>query len=160
MSLVVSDTTPLDYLILIGHIDVLPRLFGKLLVPPAVIHEMQHPKAPSAVSAWAGNLPPWIEVKSPRTDLRLGIGAGEDEVISLAVELGDATLLVDDVRARTAAKSRGLLTIGTLAIFDRADEAKLLDFEEVILRLKATSFHLEDTLLDPLLAKARARKSG
>ena len=160
MSLVVSDTTPLNYLILIGHIDVLPRLFGKLLVPPAVIHEMQHPKAPSAVSAWAGNLPPWIEVKSPRTDLRLGIGAGEDEVISLAVELGDATLLVDDVRARTAAKSRGLLTIGTLAIFDRADEAKLLDFEEVILRLKATSFHLEDTLLDPLLAKARARKSG
>ena len=35
MSLVVSDTTPLNYLILIGHIDVLPRLFGKLLVPPA-----------------------------------------------------------------------------------------------------------------------------
>ncbi len=160
MSLVVSDTTPLNYLILIGHIDVLPRLFGELLVPPAVIHEMQHPKAPSAVSAWAANLPPWIEVKAPLTDLHLGIGAGEDEAISLAVELGDATLLADDVRARSAAKSRGLLTIGTLAILDRADEAKVLDFEAAILRLQATSFHLDDALLQTLLARVRARNSA
>jgi predicted nucleic acid-binding protein len=160
VSLVVSDTTPLNYLILIGHIDVLPRLFGELLVPPAVIHEMQHPKAPSAVSAWAANLPPWIEVKAPLTDLHLGIGAGEDEAISLAVELGDATLLADDVRARSAAKSRGLLTIGTLAILDRADEAKVLDFEAAILRLQATSFHLDDALLQTLLARVRARNSA
>ncbi len=160
MSLVVSDTTPLNYLILIGHIDVLPRLFGKLLVPPAVIHEMQHPKAPSAVSTWARKLPTWIEVKAPLTGISTsGIGAGEDEAISLAVELGDATLLVDDVRARTVAKSRGLLTIGTLAILDRAGEAKWLDFEMAISKLKATSFHLEDALLQPLLTRARARES-
>ena len=43
MSLVVSDTTPFNYLILIGHIDVLPRLFGKLLVPPAVIRARKRP---------------------------------------------------------------------------------------------------------------------
>lgn len=159
MTLVVSDTTPLNYLVLIGHIDVLPRLFGNLLVPPAVIHEMRHPKAPSAVSAWAGNLPSWIEVKAPLTDLHLGIGAGEDEAISLAVELG-ATLLMDDVRARIAARSRGLLTIGTLAILDLADEAELLDFETAILRLKATSFHLDDALLQPLLIRSRARKGA
>ena len=80
MSLVVSDTTPLNYLILIGHVDVLPRLFGKLLVPPTVIHEMRHPKAPAAVARWAARLPAWIEVKAPQTDLHLGRGAGaEDE---------------------------------------------------------------------------------
>ena len=44
MSVVVSDTTPLNYLILLGHIEILPQLFGKLLVPPAVIREMQHPQ--------------------------------------------------------------------------------------------------------------------
>ncbi len=37
VSLVVSDTTPLNYLILIGHIDVLPKLFGSLFIPPAVV---------------------------------------------------------------------------------------------------------------------------
>ena len=62
MSLVVSDTTPLNYLILIGHVEVLPRLFGTLLVPPAVIQEMHHPKTPPEVAAWARHLPSWLEV--------------------------------------------------------------------------------------------------
>ena len=160
MSLVISDTTPLNYLILIGHIDVLPGLFGKLLVPPAVIHEMQHSKAPAAVSAWANDLPSWIEVKAPHTDLHLGIGAGEDEAISLAVELGDASLLMDDLKAKAAAKSRGLRTIGTITILDLADEAGLLDFEAAISLLKASTFHLEESLLRPMLARVRARKNA
>ena len=158
MSLVVSDTTPLNYLILIGHVDVLPRLFGKLLVPPAVIHEMRHPKAPAAVAVWAANLPEWIEVKAPHTDLQLGVGAGEDEAISLAVELGDAAILMDDKKARVVAEGRGLLTIGTIAILDLADEAGLLDFELAISRLQSTTFHVEDALLKPVLAKVSARK--
>ena len=160
MSLVVSDTTPLNYLILIGHFDVLPRLFGKLLVPPAVIHEMRNPKAPAGVAAWAGSLPAWIEVKAPHTDLHLGVGAGEDEAISLAVELGDAAILIDDRKARTVAQSHGLLTIGTIRILDLADEAGLLDFESSISRLQATTFHVEETLLEPVRAKVRARKGA
>ena len=104
MSLVVSDTTPLNYLILIGQIDVLPLLFGTLLVPPAVIHEMEHPKAPADVARWARNLPAWIEVKAPLKDLHLGIGAGEDEAISLAVELGDAAILMDDKKPEPSLK--------------------------------------------------------
>ena len=158
MSPVVSDTSPLNYLILIGHIDVLPRLFGKLLVPPAVIHEMRHPKAPEAVAVWAANLPEWIEVKAPHTDLHLGVGAGEDEAISLAVELGDAAILMDDKKARAVAEGRGLLPIGTIAILDLADEAGLLDFGPAISRLQATTFHVEDSLLRPVLAKVSARK--
>jgi len=94
VSLVVSDTTPLNYLILIGHVEVLPRLFGTLLVPPAVIQEMHHPKTPPEVAAWARHLPSWLEVKAPHTDLHVGIGAGEDEAIALAVELGNATVLM------------------------------------------------------------------
>jgi len=158
MSLIVSDTTPLNYLILTGHIDVLPRLFGKLLVPPAVIHEMRHPKAPAAVAVWTAALPSWIEVKAPHTDLHLGLGASEDEAISLAVELRDAAILMDDRKARAASESRGLLTIGTVAILDLADEAGLLDFESAISRLQPTTFHVEAALLQPVLARVRARK--
>jgi predicted nucleic acid-binding protein len=157
VSWVVSDTTPLNYLILIGHVDVLPNLFGKLLIPPAVIREMRHPKAPAAVAVWTSRLPAWIEVKAPQIDLRLGIGAGEDEAISLAVELG-AALLLDDKKARAAAEGRGLLTIGTIAILDLADETGLLDFDQAISQLRMTTFHVEDALLQPVLAKVRARK--
>jgi predicted nucleic acid-binding protein len=159
VSVVVSDTTPLNYLILIGKVEVLPRLFGRVLVPPAVIKELKHPKTPLLVATWADNLPSWIEVTSPRTDLHLGIGAGEDEAIALAVEQGNVTILVDDLKARAAARSRGLPTLRTLTILSLADEAGLLDFESAISRLRSTSFYVDDALLENILVAVRARKN-
>jgi predicted nucleic acid-binding protein len=44
--IVVSDTSPLNYLVLIGADQVLPSLFGQVLTPPEVLAEMQHAKAP------------------------------------------------------------------------------------------------------------------
>jgi len=159
VNIVVSDTTPLNYLILIGEISVLPLLFEKVFVPPAVIQEMKHPRAPVAVSLWASSLPAWVEIRAPRTELDQWIGKGENEAISLALELPGATLLVDDMKAKTEAENRGLVTLGTLAILDLADGAGLLDFESAIARLKATSFYLENSVLESMLAKVRARKS-
>ena len=50
--IVVSDTSPLNYLVLIEHSRVLPLLFGRVIAPPAVIAELQHPGAPAVVRAW------------------------------------------------------------------------------------------------------------
>jgi hypothetical protein len=44
------------------------------------------------------------------------------------------------------------LTIGTITILDLADESGLLDFEQALLRLLATNFHVEDALLKPVRA--------
>jgi predicted nucleic acid-binding protein len=55
--IVVSDTSPLNYLVLIGADQVLPSLFGQVLTPPEVLVEMQHAKAPPQVSAWAQQPP-------------------------------------------------------------------------------------------------------
>ncbi len=158
MSVVVSDTTPLNYLILLGHTEVLPRLFGKLLIPPAVIREMQHAKTPRAVFAWTTQLPAWVEIRAPVSDMNLQPGAGKNEAISLAAELPGSALLVDDRKARVEAEVRGILTIGTITILDLADEAGLLDFEIAVQGLRATTFHAEETLLTAVLDKVRARK--
>ena len=53
--LAVSDTSPLNYLALVGAIDILPALFTRIVVPPAVISELQHPNTPTAVKAWLAN---------------------------------------------------------------------------------------------------------
>ena len=127
-------------------------------MPPAVIKELNHPKTPPLVAAWAGHLPSWIEVTPPRTDLHLGIGAGEDEAIALAVEQGNITILVDDLKARAAARSRGLPTLRTLTILSLAAEAGLLDFESAISGLRNTSFYVDDALLENIRASVRARK--
>jgi len=50
MAVVVSDTTPLHYLILIGQDSVLEKLYGQVIVPPAVLQELGHPAAPPAIS--------------------------------------------------------------------------------------------------------------
>jgi predicted nucleic acid-binding protein len=42
--IVVADTSPLNYLVLIDEIDLLPAIFGKVLLPQAVFLELQHPK--------------------------------------------------------------------------------------------------------------------
>jgi predicted nucleic acid-binding protein len=43
---VIADTSPLNYLILVGHADVLPELYGEVVIPPAVLRELQHFNAP------------------------------------------------------------------------------------------------------------------
>ena len=50
--IVVSDTSPLNYLILVGCIDVLPQVFGQVYVPSSVIIELGHPRSPEPVRTW------------------------------------------------------------------------------------------------------------
>ena len=159
MSVVVSDTTPLNYLILIGNVDVLPRLFDQVLIPPAVIRELSHPNTPAPVVAWTRNLPEWVEVRAPLTDLHLGIDAGESEAISLAVELGIA-VLIDERAGRLVAEQRGVLVLGTLAVLNNADAKGWLEFETAVSRLRATNFRFSETVLESIRAKVRARKQS
>ena len=62
MRLVVADTGPLNYLLLIDAIDLLPKLFEKIFVPAAVHRELTHPAAPEPVRRWATRVPQWLEI--------------------------------------------------------------------------------------------------
>lgn len=55
--IVVADTSPLNYLVLIDEIDLLPALFGRVLLPQAAFHELQHAKTPPKVQQWIVHLP-------------------------------------------------------------------------------------------------------
>ena len=50
--LVVSDASPLRYLVLINHIGLLPTLFGRVIVPPAVVDELTHANSPEIVRSF------------------------------------------------------------------------------------------------------------
>lgn len=47
--IVVSDTSPLNYLVFIQAIDLLPQLFGRVVTAPAVMGELSHASSPAAV---------------------------------------------------------------------------------------------------------------
>lgn len=65
MSVVVSDTSPLHYLLLCGAESILPRLFRQVLIPPIVFRELQQVNTPALVCQWAASLPAWVAVLSP-----------------------------------------------------------------------------------------------
>ena len=75
MPIVVADTGPINYLILIGHIDVLPVLFEKVILPSAVRGELTEPHAPVAVQNWIAAAPGWLEVRQAtfRERCRFGV---------------------------------------------------------------------------------------
>lgn len=105
---VVADTTPLNYLILIGQTEVLRELFDEVMIPEAVLAELRHPKAPAAVANWLLNLPAWLTAeKVARVDQSIQLGLGETEAISLAVERQIPIVLMDERRGRAAAEVRG-----------------------------------------------------
>lgn len=60
---VISDTTPLHYLVLIGHAGILSVLFGKVVIPAAVASELQRPQTPEVVRAWMASPLPWLETR-------------------------------------------------------------------------------------------------
>jgi predicted nucleic acid-binding protein len=113
--IVVSDTSPLNYLVLIEAIDILPELFGQVHVPPAVMQELQHPRTPEAVKDWAQSPPQWLSIRaaSVATSPDGRLDPGEAEAIALALELRAGAILIDEKRGRRAAKDHGL----TLPLF-------------------------------------------
>ena len=155
--IVVADTTPLNYLVLIGHIGILPKLFDQILVPRAVVLELRHPDAPIEVRDWIAKPPKWLNVRRiVRVEPALEyLGAGEQQAITLALRAGVDAILIDERVARREAKQRNLSIIGTLAILDEADRHNLLNFNDAIHRLHHTSFRISPSLLRGFVQRRR-----
>lgn len=158
--IVVSDTSPLNYLILIKQDTVLPTLFTTVVTTPQVLEELLAAKAPVAVRAWASAPPKWLELREARTlDPTIQLGKGETSAISLALELRDQhpqlRLLIDERAGRDSARSRGLETAGTLTVLAQASRSRLLDLPSAIESLRSTLFHISEALVQAVLQADR-----
>ncbi|SRR5712691_3294670 len=160
--LVVADTSPINYLVLLEHTALLPALYTRILLPPAVVTELQDPEAPEEVRVWVADLPAWCEVRQPvplgETETLAHLGAGEREAILLAQELQADFLLIDEEDGRQAARSRALTVTGTLGVLERAAERGLLDLPSTLSQLLTTTFRVRDELIQGMLARDAARK--
>ncbi len=153
---VVSDTSPLNYLVLIGCHDVLPALFGRVLTAPAVIAEMRHQRSPQVVQAWAAAPPAWLEVQTPaRVERVPTLGKGEAEAISLALQVRADAVLIDERAATAAARNFGLFVTGTLGVLSIAHEKSLLEIESAVSELQRTSFRASDAVYRSVVDQAK-----
>jgi predicted nucleic acid-binding protein len=160
VTVVVSDTSPLHYLILCHAEVILPKLFSQVVIPPAVFQELQHPHTPAIVRTWAETLPPWIRRQSPTTlDPTLDIDRGELEAICLAREIRADAILMDDKRGREVARRCGLQVTGTIGLLELAGTRQLIRFSDAIRQLQLTSARLDPELVQAALERDRVRRA-
>jgi predicted nucleic acid-binding protein len=162
---VVADSSPLHYLILIDVVQTLPELFGEVLIPEAVFRELQNPGTPSVVANWLSHRPAWLRVERVAESLqdeRLNkLGEGERDAIALSLARGlDVLLLIDEGRGRREAALRQIPFMGMLGVLDRAAARGLLDLPAAVERLLQTNFRIAPHLLKTLLDDDTQRKQS
>lgn len=149
--IVVADTGPLHYLILLNHAELLHRFYDEVVVPDAVAIELSLPSAPKAVRDWVSRAPPWLSVVAVEADRMQEVtdqlDLGERAAIALAGAIHADLLLIDEAAGRAEAKRRNLRVTGTLGVLRTAAERGLVHVPDLIARLKATSFYADDALL-------------
>ena len=156
--IVVSDTSPLNYLVLIQAIDVLPRLFRDIHAPTTVLRELQHSHAPEAVKRWALSPPAWLHVSMPAS-IPPAVGLldpGEAAALALAKELGAAAILIDEKKGRRVAKEQGFTTMGTITVLELASQQGLINLNSAFDALARTSFLIAKSLMDAALQRDAA----
>jgi predicted nucleic acid-binding protein len=150
--IVVSDTSPLNYLVLIRAEHLLPVLFQDVRIPPAVANELRNVDTPQLVRDWMEDRPSWLRIQAPVGRApQLRLDAGEMEAISLAHELKANYLLIDEWDGREVAQQQGLQVVGTIGVLDQAAKRDLIVLPEMFDRLRNTSFRIDERLLQRLL---------
>jgi len=156
--IVIADTSPLNYLILIDLPHILHELFREVIVPRAVLTEMESPLAPDKVRQWLARRPEWMIVNDIRQEdsTLVHLDAGEREVITLAQELQANLILLDERLGRQEAVQRKFGVTGTLGILDRAGVNGLIDFAAAVAQLSLTNFRISPRFFNILLDRYKS----
>ncbi len=144
---IVSDASPLHYLVLIDAVPLLRRLTSEVLIPPAVARELSHDCTPVAVRHWISEPKSWLKIVAPSHSRSLGLDAGETEAITLAIESNIRSILIDERKGFRVATELGLKPFGLLAVLEFAAAGGWIDLEEYVRRLKTTTFRFHERLI-------------
>jgi predicted nucleic acid-binding protein len=158
--LVVSDATPINILITLGHEAILPALFQSIVIPPSVAEELSRPSTIERVRDLVASPPAWLKTVTPSSSapsqsLR---HRGEQDAMQLALELKADAILLDEHAARIRASKLGLRVIGTVGLLEQAANKGLIqDLAALHDRLRSSWFYVSDSILNESLARHGAR---
>lgn len=155
--IVVADSGPLHYLILLDHSELLRRFYSRVVVPDAVASELSATGAPPTVRDWILQPPSWVSVVPVALEavetITDDLDLGERSAIALAATLGADLLLIDEAAGRAEARRRNLRVTGTLGVLRAGAEQGLVNVPALIGRLKTTSFYVDDALVNAIFQR-------
>ena len=160
--IVVSDTSPLGSLFLIGRLSLLPALFGKVVIPGKVFDELMvletsfgHDLSEFKSASWL-EVVQVVDIKAVHHFQKI-LDKGESEAIVLAKELRADFLLMDETDGRRIAQQEGLRIIGLIGVLMRAKRTGIIEAVKPLLdelRL-AADFRIAQSLYEQVLKEMK-----
>lgn len=161
MTPIAADAGPLIGLARAGFLDLLPELYGSVEIPPAVAGELRLSEdRPGSRALRRAKTAGWLverELEHPGRlrDLLVIVDPGEAEAILLALERQSRFLLVDERRARTLARRRGVPVVGVGGVLVAAKERGLVsNVGRVLDRLAEVGYRISSALRTEILNRA------
>ena len=150
--IVVSDTSPILNLSVIGRLDLLRDLYQEIVIPPAVVTELRRNRVQHQSHRWLTLRQ--VTNRKLIDQLSLRLDPGEAEALDLALELRADRLLVDERRARRVALELNLQPLGLLGILAEAKQRGLLQYCKPVLddMIHVAGFWLGERLYAQFLA--------
>jgi predicted nucleic acid-binding protein len=155
--IVVADSSPLHYLILLDQTSLLHRFYGEVILPDAVGAELRAARSPQPVKDWMARPPAWLQF-IPVTAEEIAtvidtLDLGERAAIALAERLQADFVLIDETEGRAEAMRRSLRVTGTLGVLRAAAEEGLVDIRDVLAKLSTTNFYVDEALVNKVFGK-------
>ncbi len=159
--LVISNTSPVMNLAIVGQLELLQKRFNEVIIPEAVVEELKldtdysgTDKIRDAISAG------WIRVEKVKNiqltqALKRELDNGEAEAIALALQLKVTEILMDEREGRSVAKTMGLKPIGVLGILLQAKkDGVIVSVKEILEKLKnEAGFYITEQLKQEILSQ-------
>ena len=163
---VVTDTSPIMNLAIIGELSLLRDQFGEVLIPRAVLEELRvEENLPGSQSVRDALKAGWIRIEAVKLDplvraMERDLDKGEAEAIALAMQVNADWVLMDERDGRKAAKSMKLKVVGVLGILLKAQrERRLRSLKQAMDRLREKAgFYVRADLYSAIIREGEEEK--
>lgn len=145
---IISDTSCFIVLTNIGALDLLQKVYEKIITTIEVATEYGEP------------LPNWIQIEKVNDNykqqlLEMQVDKGEASALALALETPDCTIILDDYRARKIAEKLKLNYTGTIGVIIGAKIKGIISsIKPLLLKIKQTNFRLTNEVEQQALKEA------
>lgn len=158
--IIVSDTTPISELAKVNYLNLLPKLFGRVMIPQGVHDELTTGQHPAALRVRELS---WLDVVAVNNRLAVkelqqvgNLDLGESEAIALAEEMNADRLLIDEKAARRVAMARNLPLIGTMGVLLLVKrQGELENVKDVLDQMQQQGTRISDRLYTQVLILAQ-----
>ncbi|WP_199246425.1 DUF3368 domain-containing protein [[Phormidium] sp. ETS-05] len=158
--IIVSNTSPITNLAAIKQLELLQKLYNRIVIPQAVYEELTN-RGVQVPGATEVQIFPWIEtqqvINQPLVQaLRQKLDPGEAEAIALSIECNAEWLVIDERRGRKVASSMGLKYIGILGVILEAKNKGLVPKVKPLMDdlIAIAGFRISDPLYANILKAA------